>query len=90
MPEFDDLEYDEKVEAVNDALTKVLEDYVNKRNTYQELADVRYAEGHLDASTQYNHEYREYMEAKKLLVDIMFDGKSLNDAFECLQDYELL
>ncbi|MGL5719024.1 MAG: hypothetical protein ACRCX2_38845 [Paraclostridium sp.] len=83
-------EYQEKVDTVNDTLTKVLEDYVTKRNKYQELADARYASGQLDAPIEFEQEFNDYREAKQLLIDLMFAGCTVNQMVQRLDDFELI
>lgn len=83
-------EYQEKVDTVNDTLTKVLEDYVTKRNKYQELADERYASGKLDAPIEFEQEFNDYIEAKRLLIDLMFAGCTVNQMVQRLDDFELI
>lgn len=83
-------EYQEKVDVVNDTLTKVLEDYVTKRNKYQELADARYAGGYLDAPLEFEQEFNDYREAKQLLIDLMFAGCTTNQMVQRLDDFELI
>lgn len=83
-------EYQEKVDTVNDTLTTVLEDYVTKRNKYQELADERYASGHLDAPFEFEQEFNDYREAKQLLIDLMFAGCTVNQMIQRLDDFDLI
>ena len=94
MPDFDTIEYDlndwDKVELVNNTLTKVLEDYVTKRNKYVALADERYASGYLDAPIEFEQEFDDYQEAKRLIIDLMFADYSFNRMMQQLDDFELI
>lgn len=82
--------YQEKVDTVNDTLTSVLEDYVTKRNKYQELADARYGAGYLDSPLKYESEFNDYREAKQLLIDLMFADCTINQMVQRLDDFDLI
>lgn len=83
-------EYYDKVDTVNDTLTTVLEDYVNKRNRYVDLAEARREDGYYDSQTRFEDEFQDFKEAKQLLIDLMFDGCSINQMLQRLDDYDLI